>query len=154
MVAWAEFAERAPELAEEARRRVEGTGLSLIGTIRRDGWPRISAVEPYFVQGELLLGMMWQSRKAVDLLRDPRCVLHSTISNRDGSEGEVKLYGRGRGVQHPELRARYAKATRERIDWEPEGPFHLFALDIERAAYLRFADDGPTAERWSSSGGT
>jgi hypothetical protein len=55
-------------------------------------------------------------------------------------------------MQNPELRAGYAKATRGRIDWEPEGPYHLFALDIERAAHLRFGDGGPTAERWSSSG--
>jgi hypothetical protein len=29
----------------------------------------------------------------------------------------------------------------ERIDWRPSEPFHLFALDIESAGYIRFGDD-------------
>lgn len=38
--------------------------------------------------------MMWRSRKALVLLRDPRCVLHSCATDRHGTEGDVKLYGR------------------------------------------------------------
>ena len=49
--------------------------------------------------------MMWRSVKALDLLRDPRCVVHSTVSNKDGTEGEFKVYGRAREVNDPgELR--------------------------------------------------
>jgi hypothetical protein len=32
--------------------------------------------------------MMWQSWKALDLVRDPRCTVHSTISDRHTTEGE------------------------------------------------------------------
>jgi hypothetical protein len=36
--------------------------------------------------------MMWQSRKALDLLGDPRCVVHSTVTDRAGTEGDVHLF--------------------------------------------------------------
>jgi hypothetical protein len=55
---WGEFSRAAPELAALGEERFERTGLSLVGTITRDGHPRISPVEPYIVDGELLLGMM------------------------------------------------------------------------------------------------
>ena len=64
----------------------------MVGTLRANGWPRISPCEVDFVAGELLLGMMWQSPKARDLVRDERCVLHSCTSDRLGSEGDFKLY--------------------------------------------------------------
>ena len=58
-----------------ADERIQATGILLLGTIRADGRPRISPCEPYVVDGELLLGMMWQSKKALDLLRDRRLTL-------------------------------------------------------------------------------
>jgi hypothetical protein len=47
--------------------------------------------------------MMWQSRKALDLLRDPRCVVHSTVTDRAGTEGDVKVYGRAVPVDITEV---------------------------------------------------
>ncbi len=82
---WQGFAAVAPGLAAMGEERFERTGLALVGTLRKDGWPRISPVEPYIVDGELMLGMMWRSRKALDLLRDPRVVVHSTTCNREGT---------------------------------------------------------------------
>jgi hypothetical protein len=35
-----------------------------------------------------------RSKKAVDLLRDPRVVVHSVRSDKDGTDGDVKIYGR------------------------------------------------------------
>jgi len=67
--------------------------VALLGTLRRDGSPRISPIEPYRVGGQLLIGVMAWSQKAADLRRDPRCVLHSAITGPDSGEGELKLYG-------------------------------------------------------------
>ena len=69
---WGKFKSHSPELAALGEERFESTGLVLLGTLRKDGWPRISPVEPLIADGHLYLGMMWQSRKALDLLRDPR----------------------------------------------------------------------------------
>jgi len=117
-------------------------GLVLVGTLRASGWPRISPVEPLIVDDELYLGMMWRSRKAVDLLADPRCVVHSAVSDKAGTKGDVKVYGHARDVVYPGRRARYGVALEAAIGWRPEVDFHMFAVDITEVGYFAVADGG------------
>jgi hypothetical protein len=145
---WAEFSDAAPEMAKLGEERFERTGVVLVGSVRKDGSPRISPVEPLITQGHLLLGMMWQSKKALDLLRDPRCLVHSTICNRDGSEGEFKLRGRAVNVTDPGMRERYCEALYEKIAWRPEEPYHLFSVDIESASFIVYDNEEKTVKRW------
>ena len=81
--------------------------------------------------------MVWPSRKALDLLRNPRCTVHITVSNRDGNEGEFKLYGRAIDVQDAAARRRYCQALSEKIGEGPgeEEHYHLFSVDIESTAF-------------------
>jgi hypothetical protein len=137
---WDDFTAACPELAGLGEERLRAKELCLVGTLRKNGWPRISPVEPEFVGGELMLGMMWQSPKAIDLLRDPRLVVHSVVSNRDGKEGDFKLYGRAVDVQDGDRRAAYRASVKARIDWEPAEPnYHVFAVDVESAGFVTFA---------------
>jgi len=139
---WDEFAKQCPSIAKLGEERLRKNELCLVGTLRRDGSPRISPCEVDFAAGHLFLGMMWQSKKALDLLRDPRCVIHSCVCDREGSEGEFKLYGNAVDIQDPALRAIYRKTVFARINWEPEEPnYHLFAIDIASAAFATFADE-------------
>jgi hypothetical protein len=150
---WDEFAAAVPELAALGEDRLRRKELCLVGTLRKNGWPRISPVEPEFVDGELLLGMMWQSPKALDLMRDPRVVVHSVVSERSGKEGDFKLYGRAVDVQDPERRAAYRASIKARIDWEPPEPnFHVFAIDIDSAGFVTFAEPR-YGLAWSPAGG-
>jgi len=138
---WQEFASHAPELAALGEAQFARTGLALVGTLRRDGWPRISPVEPFIVDGQLCLGMMWRSVKALDLLRDPRCVVHSTVSDREGTEGEFKVYGRAVEVNDLEERRRFGEAVYAAIGYRPEEPeFHCFAIAIESVAFTQIRD--------------
>src|SRR5262245_66489877 len=73
--------------------RLNSAHVALLGTLRRDGSPRISPIEPYIVEGQLLIGAMAWSAKVGDLRRDPRYVLHSVVTGPDSGEGELKLYG-------------------------------------------------------------
>ena len=150
---WREFEAACPELAQIAHARLSGDELVLVGTIRRDGSPRISPVEPDFVDGELLLGMMWKSRKALDILRDPRVAVHSVPSNRLNPGGDVKIYGKGSDVQDPALRHRYEQAIFARVEWRPTEPYHCFAVDIESAAFVRFQERIWESWRWDPDGG-
>ncbi|HEX6699154.1 MAG TPA: hypothetical protein VF101_00330 [Gaiellaceae bacterium] len=139
---WSAFAEAAPELAKLGEERLRARELCLVGTLRRNGFPRISPVEPDFVDGDLMLGMMWRSPKALDLLRDPRCVVHSVVSDRMGTEGDFKLYARAVDVPNPDRRAAYRAAIKARIDWEPAEPnYHVFALDIDSAGFVVFGEE-------------
>jgi hypothetical protein len=138
---WDDFAAEVPELAQLGEERLRGRELCLVGTVRKNGWPRISPVEPEFVDGELMLGMMWRSPKALDLLREPRLVVHSVVSDRLGSEGDFKLYGRALPVEQSERRARYRATVKARIDWEPDEPnYHVFAVDILSAGFVTFSE--------------
>src|SRR5262245_58144300 len=116
---WEEFHNAVPELAEMAEKLFDKSGVVLVGTIRKDGSPRISPVEPIITDGQLYLGMMWQSLKARDLLRDPRCTIHSSLNDRMAPDGEFKLYGRVVDVQDPEERRCYGAALYQKIGWNP-----------------------------------
>ena len=148
---WEEFQLSDPELADLGEARFDRTGLVLLGTLRKNGWPRISPVEPLITDGRLYLGMMWQSRKALDLLRDPRCTVHSTISDRAGTEGEFKLYGYAVDIQDLETRRRYGDALYEKIQIRPEeAEYHLFSVDIQSAAFVIIRDDTMTQRVWKA----
>src|SRR3954447_26094731 len=95
---WNETEEAAPELAAAVRGRFEAHGLGLLATLRRDGSPRISGIEPLFASGELWLGMMPASRKSADLLRDPRLALHSATVDKDVADGDAKIFGRAEAI--------------------------------------------------------
>src|SRR5262245_21794579 len=152
-VRWDEFERACPEIATTARLRFEHDQLVMLGTLRRHGSPRISPCEYDFAAGRMFVSMMWRSRKALDLQRDPRIVVHSVTSNKDGTDGDVKLYGRIVDEQEPELRSAFREAIRVRIDWAPDEPsYHCFSVDVERAGYIRFGDD-EAALAWDREGG-
>ena len=146
---WAEFEAGAPELAQAGRQRLTAR-VALIGTIRRDGSPRISPVEPVFAADRLMFGIM-RSAKNRDLTRDPRCVLHSAVTDPNGTEGEFKLYGRAVLVDDPELR--------EAGDgwWKsyPADQSDVYWLDISSAALVEwdFATMSKKLTAWSPERG-
>src|SRR3990172_702778 len=142
MMNWADFAREAPELARLGAERFERTGVVLVGTVRKDGSPRISPCEFFFFEGQLFLGMMWRSRKALDLLRDPRCVVHSAVIDKNDPAGEFKLRGTAVDVRDPATVERYCHALKEATGWRPEGPFHLFRIDVENAVHIKYLENG------------
>jgi len=141
VVEWSELERRQPGLAGLGRRRLLEPGVVLVATIRGDGTPRISPVEPYVLDGVLWLSMLWRSRKAADLLRDPRVLVHSVVTGRDGGEGEFKIRGTARAERDPDQWRRYAAAVAASLGWSPEpGRFHLFAVGIGDVTFIRYDD--------------
>ena len=150
---WSAFAEACPEIAGLAEERFRADELVLVGTIRRDGSPRISPNEPDLAGGRLFISMMWRSKKALDLLRDPRIVVHSLPSDRMNPGGDIKLYGRAVDEHDPAVREAFRDAIRARIDWAPEEPeFHCFSLDVTSAGYTVFGK-GSHAIAWDPDRG-
>lgn len=141
MASWQEFQQATPELARLAEERFSVADLVLLGTNRRNGWPRITPIEYTFFEGDLVMGAMWQSKKALDLLRDPRCVVHSVPPDKNGTSGDVKLYGRAHPIE-TEREERYWQHIFAKLNWRPEGPSHAFIFAIESAAFVRFTGDG------------
>lgn len=149
---WSEFSAAAPELARFAEERMAANGILLLGTLRADGRPRISPCEAYVVDGDMLLGMMWRSKKALDLLRDPRVTIATVQTDREPKFGDLKLYGSVADVPEAARRQAYSDALHAAIDWRPSEPYHLFAVDIASAGFISFAGDRRLM-RWSADSG-
>lgn len=138
---WSQLAADEPRLAELGERRLADPGVVLVATIRGDGTPRVSPVEPLLWEGDLWLSMLHRSHKAADLLRDPRVLVHSIVTSRDGSLGEYKLRGRALAELAGPVQEAYAEQVSARIGWDPvPGRFHLFRIDIEDVTFVRYED--------------
>ena len=148
---WGEMEVGAPEIARLGGERLNVVGLALLGTIRRDGSPRISPIEPFILNGGLFVGAMTWSAKAHDLRRDPRYVLHSAVTSPDSGEGELKLHGRA-VTADPALRAQATQAWWAAL---PPDKAIVFALAIAKALFVSWdLERGVmTVHRWSARGG-
>lgn len=156
MAEWAEVETAAGELASAARERFDAHRHKVLATLRRDGSPRISGVEATFLDGVLYLGMMPDSAKAADLLRDPRMALHSTSPEPDEADpsawaGDAKLEGGAIEVTDEEERARFAGAQ----EGMPPGTFDLFRIDVTSLTTVRVGDpaDHLVIETWREGKG-
>jgi hypothetical protein len=143
-MSWSRLEAEAPELARLGRERLEEPGVALLGTLRRDGAPRIDPVEPHFAGDDLVLGAMRGSAKANALRHDPRCVLHSTISGPNTGQPDVKLSGR---VEPSDALAGW---------WaDRPGDADVYALSISEAVVVEW--DLPASQmrvrRWTPQGG-
>jgi hypothetical protein len=149
MVQWADFEEAAPEPAAQGRELIERFRFVLVGTIRRDGTPRISPVEAHIVGGRLMLVMITGTLKASDLLRDPRILLHSPVTHPDDHNAEFKLRGRAIELGDQALREATADAIAEASGWRPPLGWHFFSIDIEDAAFIMWEGGELRMARWN-----
>jgi hypothetical protein len=140
---WAEFRSDAGEFGRDVQRLLEAPGVLLVATVRADGTPRLSPVEPFFWDGELWLAMMWRSRKSSDLKRDPRILVHNIVKSREGDEGEAKVRGRAFLESDPSRRAAICRAIGEALPWEPDPErVELFRVDLESVSFVRYESNG------------
>jgi hypothetical protein len=126
MASWEEILAEEPPFAHAVAACFAVRKHCTVATLRSDGSPRISGIEVEFAGGQLWLGMMPASVKAVDLRRDPRLALHSpTVDPSDddpsGWGGEAKIAGKAVEVTDP-----------TRID-QP----HRFRIDITEVVLTR-----------------
>ena len=89
--------------------------------------------------------MMWRSRKALDLRRDPRILVRNAICTNTGDEAEISLRGRAVEIHDPEVRRRFAEAVP--TPWR-EPRFHLFAVDVESVALIRYGGGQQAVQLW------
>jgi Pyridoxamine 5'-phosphate oxidase len=153
MANWSEVEAAAPELAARARATLDAHKHKVLATLRRDGSPRLSGIEATIVDGELWLGMMPGSRKALDLRRDPRLALHSASVDPPSDDpsawpGDAKLAGRAVEVDDPALLERLGAG-------EGGGGAHLFRVDVTEVVHTRVGEpaDHLVIEVWGEGAG-
>jgi hypothetical protein len=148
---WRDLERAAPEIARLGKDRLDSSRVALLGTLRQDGSPRISPVEPYLWQGDLLFGTMAWSLKTGDLLRDPRCALHSSVNDPDSGKGELKLHGSAVAAGDQ------LRNTCKAAWWVNQSPnvATVFVLRIQLATFISWDTERGemTARRWSRGRG-
>jgi hypothetical protein len=142
-VSWSRLEAEAPELAALVRERL-ARGFALLGTVRQDGSPRVSAVETVILDGELVVGIMRRSGKARDLGHDPRFALQSPVFDPNSGEPELKLYGR---AEPSEAAAGWWRARPDTAD--------VYRLELEEALHVEWDVDSSTMRlrRWQPGRG-
>jgi hypothetical protein len=161
MATWDELAKEAPGVAAVAERRLTVTGLAMLGTLRKDGFPRISPVEP-LVDGDRLVlhegrpvfGMMWRSTKALDLQRDPRFTLHTATADKELTDGDAKAWGTMAEVTEPDEVEYMADLIERHVGYRFEpGTFHAFLPDLLGASTVRVEGEVMYVETWRPGAG-
>jgi hypothetical protein len=133
---WAAFTSAEPDLAKLAEDRFGAFTHHVLATLRKDGSPRTTGLEVRFLDGELWLGMMPGSLKALDLNRDPRFALQANPGPGTGmGGGDVRISGRAIGVADGEAKDAYVKEV------EPPQPFHLFRTELTEVVRTYVEDD-------------
>ncbi|WP_369196027.1 pyridoxamine 5'-phosphate oxidase family protein [Streptomyces djakartensis] len=133
---WAAFAAAEPGLARTVEERFAAHTHHVLATLRKDGSPRTSGLEVRFLHGELWLGMMPGSLKALDLRRDPRFALQANPGEGTGmGGGDVRISGRAVEVGEGETKAGYVEEV------EPPEPFHLFRTELTEVVRTHVEDD-------------
>lgn len=155
MASWEELTEAAPRITGIFERRHQAAGnLCLLGTIRADGFPRISPMEPHVFEGQLWLHGMPGTAKWRDLDRDPRFALHTATADPQVTEGDAKLWGTVEDVADTDLHRRYAQWLYEAtgFDLRHAAFDHFFRTDILGASALEVAGDQLDITVWREGG--
>ncbi|MEU8980149.1 pyridoxamine 5'-phosphate oxidase family protein [Streptomyces sp. NPDC048309] len=135
---WAALTTAEPDLAKTVEDRFGSFTHHVLATLRKDGSPRTTGIEVRFLHGELWLGMMPDSLKALDLRRDPRFALQANPGAGTGmGGGDVRISGRAIEVGDDERAAKAAYVK----EVEPPQPFHLFRTELTEVVRTYVEDD-------------
>lgn len=133
---WSAFVTAEPEFARLVEARFGAFTHHVLATLRKDGSPRTSGLEVRFLNGELWLGMMPDSLKALDLRRDPRFALQANPGEgQTMGGGDVRIAGRALQVDDPAQKAAYGEEV------EPPEPFHLFRAELTEVVRTYVEDE-------------
>lgn len=133
---WSAFVTAEPEFARLVEARFGAFTHHVLATLRKDGSPRTSGLEVRFLDGELWLGMMPDSLKALDLRRDPRFALQANPGEgQTMGGGDVRIAGRAVEVEDPAQKAAYGEEV------EPPEPFHLFRAELTEVVRTYVEDE-------------
>ena len=153
MTSWQEFTTVAPRVSAIFARRHAATGnLCLLATLRADGSPRISPLEPRVFEGQLWLVGMPGTTKFADLRRDPRFCLHTATVDTQVSDGDAKLWGTVRDVQDAALHERFAEGLFAESGFDLRGRDFddFFAADLTSASSVEVGGDHLEVTIWKA----
>lgn len=151
MTTWKEFTEAAPRVTEVfVRRHAAARKLCMLATLRSDGFPRISPIEPRVFEDELWLVGMPDTTKFRDLGRDPRFCLHTATVDTEVTDGDAKLWGTVEDIRDPELHQRFAVDLFEDIGLDLRGQEfdHFYAARLTGGSTVQIVEGHMDVTIW------
>ncbi|WP_171163396.1 pyridoxamine 5'-phosphate oxidase family protein [Streptomyces sp. I05A-00742] len=163
MVAWGDFRAAEPGFAASVRAAFTADRHAVLATLRRDGAPRISGIEPVFHTSDIWLFVMPGSVKSADLRHDPRCALHSATTERrcgrhhpGGAIGpmpdDAKISGQAVPVTDPAAAAEFLDLLEARTGLPADCGPELMRVDIEEVSTVRAIGEGAVVSSWRVGG--
>ena len=146
---WGEFAKAAPEIAGFGAARFAEIKVSMLATVRPDGWPRLHPFEPILADGHLFLFTYRTPPKVRDLREDGRYSLHSTVTEAEGDLAEFSVRGVAKPVEDDEL-SDVAWAAVEGKGWQPGGRLIAWELLVDEASAIEWIQGKSRARRWQA----
>lgn len=107
----------APPPWSEVRAVLESSEMFWLSTVRRDGRPHVTPLPAVWLDGALHVCTGEQEQKAVNLAREPRCVL-ATGANRFRSGLDVVVEGEAVRVTDDGRLHELAALWKSKLDWE------------------------------------
>ncbi len=156
MTTWTQFTVEAPHIAAIFERRHKAAGnLCLLGTVRADGSPRISPIEPRVFEGMLVIGGMPNTTKFADLARDPRFCLHTATVDTHVGDGDAKLFGAVTNRPDRDLHVRFAENLYQETGFDIRGEEfdHFYVADLTGASTVEVIDDHLDITIWKPGRG-
>lgn len=161
MTSWTDLEAAAPELAGRARAIFSSTTNCVLATLRADGSPRVSGIDPFFLEGELYVGSMPRSRKGADLARDPRMALHAIPwesrkvkeGATDPGVGDAKLTGRAVRLEDEAEVRRILEILFADLPHDTPEEGDLYRIDVESLVVVSVEDPELVIDRWTAAGG-
>ncbi|WP_433714916.1 pyridoxamine 5'-phosphate oxidase family protein [Nocardia sp. CA-084685] len=156
MTTWSQFIEEAPHIATVFTRRHQATGnLCMLATLRSDGFPRISPIEPRIFEGMLVIAGMPNTTKFKDLARDPRFCLHTATVDTQVGDGDAKLFGTAIDLPDKNVHARFAQQLFDEtgFDIRDQEFDHFYTADLTGASTVEVTDDHLDITIWKPGRG-
>jgi len=142
---WKIFEAQQPELALFGAERLHGK-VAYLGTIRKDGSPRVHPMTPIIRQGHLFVFMEPTSPKGHDLQRNRHYAIHCSVEDTSGASGEFIITGQAHLINDSDLRA----VAKNLANYEPKDRYILFEFDVESVSSTTYPDGEPVRKTWKS----
>ena len=161
MASFADVENVEPDLANRVRAILSSTTNAVLGTIRRDGSPRLSGADPYFHDGHLRIWSMPHARKGQDMRRDPRVMVHSIpwdsrklrVGAADVGQADAKVSGTAVLTSDAGELSAFRDWLRSERGIEPPPDWDLFTIDLDTLTVVSVDNGQLVVDRWSTTDG-
>jgi hypothetical protein len=147
LLTWSEFQAVRPDMAKFGEERFPN-GVSYLATMGRDSYPRVHPFRPFISSGHLFAFMYTTSPKCIDLLKNPKYSMHTSVTDVNGGNGEFQIKGEVVRIESASDPRRQMALEASPYPVSTVKPVVLFEFMVTRCLTNYYSEDGPNFDRW------